>query len=78
MVCHRIDAVFSCRFTEGVSYRFPLNRGLSTSAVNDAIRDLPALNNGDAVCWRKYGQGTFPSAYALGLRPDTSTVLQPL
>lgn len=56
---------------EGVAYAIPTPSKLPTPTVEDAIRDLPSLANGDSVCWRKYGKKR-PSAYAIKLRGDRS------
>ena len=52
---------------DGVAFRFPRRRTVTPLTVDDAIRDLPPLEVGDAVCWRKYGRA-IPSAYGLRLR----------
>ena len=41
---------------EGVPYSIPTPCKSSTPTVDDAIRDLPSLVNGDSVCWRPYGR----------------------
>ncbi len=56
---------------EGVPYSIPTPGKSSTPTVDDAIRDLPSLANGDSVCWRQYGRKR-PSPYALLLRGDHS------
>jgi DNA (cytosine-5)-methyltransferase 1 len=50
-----------------LAFHFPRKRTVRPLTVDDAIRDLPRLHNGDAVCWRKYGRAA-PSAYGLRLR----------
>lgn len=54
---------------DGVPFRFPRKKTLKALTVDDAIRDLPPLSNGDAVCWRQYGRA-IPSAYGLRLRGE--------
>lgn len=54
---------------EGVSYSIPKPSHKPAPTVDDAIRDLPSLNNGDSVCWRQYGRKR-PTSYAELLRGD--------
>ena len=56
---------------EGVPYSIPTPSFSSTPTVDDAIRDLPSLINGDSICWRPYGRKR-PSQYGLLLRGDRS------
>jgi DNA (cytosine-5)-methyltransferase 1 len=52
---------------KAVPFRFPRKRTSNPPTVDDAIRDLPELQNGDAVCWRKYGR-KLPSSYGRRMR----------
>jgi DNA (cytosine-5)-methyltransferase 1 len=54
---------------EGTTFYFPRKRTAEPLTVDDAIRDLPVLQNGDTVSWRKYGRA-FPSGYGLRLRGE--------
>jgi DNA (cytosine-5)-methyltransferase 1 len=51
------------------AFRFPKRR-LKPITVDEAIRDLPRLENGASQCWKRYGRAT-PSAYARRLRQQT-------
>jgi DNA (cytosine-5)-methyltransferase 1 len=53
---------------DGRDFMFPKGTAKSLT-VDDAIRDLPQLENGSATCWRKYGRAR-PSQYASRLRGD--------
>jgi DNA (cytosine-5)-methyltransferase 1 len=46
----------------GATFRFPKSSPAAPLTVDDAIRDLPRLENGDGVCWLKYGKAA-PSKY---------------
>ena len=48
----------------GTSFKFPRRRA-TTITVDDAIRDLPRLQNGASECWKQYGRAR-PSAYGCG------------
>jgi DNA (cytosine-5)-methyltransferase 1 len=52
---------------DGVPFSFPQAGDRMCPTVEDAIRDLPQLENGDLECWRRYGPRK-PSAYAKVLR----------
>ena len=52
---------------EGIAFTFPNATCHKSIAVNDAIADLPQLQNGDLQCWRPY-RPRKPSAYANTLR----------
>lgn len=52
----------------GHTFQFPVPQPVRFT-VDDAIRDLPRLENGSSECWRKYGRAR-PSEYAKGLRCD--------
>ncbi len=47
-------------------FRFPSKTG-QRFTVDDAIRDLPPLSNGNSTCWMKYGRKQ-PSIYAKRMR----------
>jgi DNA (cytosine-5)-methyltransferase 1 len=51
---------------DGLPFKFP-KPSREVLSVDDAIRDLPILANGDATCWRKYGR-SHPTEYAMNLR----------
>ncbi len=51
---------------DALPFKFPSARRKPIT-VDDAIRDLPILANGDAACWRKYGR-SHPTDYAIALR----------
>jgi len=53
----------------GTAFVFPRRLPRQPPTVDDAIRDLPVLRNGDAVCWRRYGRAV-PSAYGRRLRAE--------
>ena len=52
---------------EGLAFAFPRARPLAPITVDDAIRDLPILENGATVCCRIYSKAA-PSRYARKLR----------
>lgn len=51
----------------GVGFNFPEARPRSLVTVDDAIRDLPYLTNGAALCYRGYGKAR-PSKYGTRMR----------
>lgn len=51
---------------DGIAFKFP-KPFAHTLTVDDALRDLPPLINGNAICWSKYGRSR-PSPYARSLR----------
>lgn len=51
---------------DALPFKFPKAR-TQRITVDDAIRDLPVLVNGDVKCWRKYGR-LHPTPYATALR----------
>ena len=54
----------------GVPFRFPHASAVDAVTVDDAIRDLPVLRNGAAVCCRSYGSAA-PSPYGRQMRAST-------
>ena len=57
---------------DGKSFVFPPKLAMKPPTVDDAIRDLPTLPNGAAVCCRPYGQAS-PSHYGRKMRARSST-----
>ena len=51
------------------AFRFPPRQILEPLSVDDAIRDLPSLVNGNDVSWLAYGRTT-PSQYGRSMRGD--------
>jgi DNA (cytosine-5)-methyltransferase 1 len=51
------------------AFRFPKQRPHAIT-VDEAIRDLPRLENGASQCWKRYGHAA-PSAYARRLRQQS-------
>jgi len=54
---------------DGHAYRFPRKKRCPAPTVEDALRDLPKLENGDSTCWKRYGRAK-PSSYAQRLRAE--------
>ena len=52
---------------DGTRFCFPPRQRLVPLTVNDAIRDLPHLDNGNDVSWLPYGQAS-PSKYGRAMR----------
>ena len=52
---------------DGLSFRFPETISMTTLTVDDAIRDLPCLENGAFFCCRSYGSAR-PSQYGRAMR----------
>ncbi|WP_425399107.1 DNA cytosine methyltransferase [Aeoliella sp.] len=51
---------------DGVAFHFP-KPSSSVVSVDDAIRDLPSLENGQMECWQRYGRKK-PSPYGRAMR----------
>ena len=58
----------------GTAFHFPWKQRLKPLTVDDAIRDLPSLSNGNDVSWLEYGHLS-PSEYGRAMRGDRNACL---